>query len=451
MANTAAEGKCIARVDDKVIFIPFAAPGDVADIQTTFEKKSYYEAKITNLITPSSLRVTPFCQHFGVCGGCKWQHLNYESQLEMKQQQVKDALERIGKVEVEKHLPVAGSDKQQFYRNKLEFTFSNKAWEEIFDKDSPKGIDALGFHVPGRFDKVMPIETCWLMPEPANSIRLAINDFARSRNWDYFDIRGQQGFLRNVMMRCSNLGDWLIVLIVFHEDREKIDLLFNHLQDSFKEITSLCYVVNEKKNDSWNDLEVQTWSGKGYMEEKMEDLTFKIRPQSFFQTNSEQALRLYEITRDFAGLTGNELVYDLYTGTGTIAQFVAKKARKVVGIEYVESAIKDAKENASRNGLSHTHFFAGDMKDVLNDEFVNTHGAPDVIITDPPRDGMHADVVAKIIELKPKRVVYVSCNPATQARDLAMMKEHYRVSAVQPVDMFPHTHHVESVALLELI
>lgn len=447
--NAAAEGKAIARHDGKVIFIPFAAPGDTADVLVQKQKKSFAEGKIQKLIEASPLRVTPQCTHFGICGGCKWQHVNYSAQLSFKETQAKDDMQRIAKVEVGEYLPIHGSEDIFNYRNKLEFTFSNKAWEEHFDKNNPGRIPALGFHIPGMFDKVLDLKACHLAPDYANTIKDTVKNYAIENQISFFDIRQQEGFLRNLMLRCNSEGKWMLVLVVGQDHVKTVTKMFDALIPVLKDVEEWCYVINTKKNDTWSDLNVQTYQGNGYLSEKMEDLIFKIRPQSFFQTNAKQALDLYKITRDFAQLEGNEIVYDLYTGTGTIALFVAKKALKVVGIEYVEAAIIDAKENAILNQIDNTHFYAGDMKVVLNNELIALHGKPDVVITDPPRDGMHPGVVEKILELEPKRIVYVSCNTSTQARDIALLNEKYKVVKIQTVDMFPHTHHVESVALLE--
>lgn len=448
--TAAAEGKSIARHDGKVIFIPFSAPGDVADVMVQKQKKSYAEGRIQKLHTASPIRTEALCSHFGICGGCKWQHVDYAAQLGFKETQVKDDMQRIAKVEVGQYLPILGSKEVFHYRNKLEFTFSNKAWEEHFDKSNPGRIPALGFHIPGMFDKVLDLNACYLAPEYANKIKDTFKQYAIENDLSFFDIRQQDGFLRNLMMRCNSEGKWMVVLVVGEEKPKLVTSMFDKLIPILTEIEEWCYVINTKKNDTWSDLNVQTHKGNGYLSEKMEDLTFKIRPQSFFQTNAKQALELYKITREFASLSGTENVYDLYTGTGSIAQFVAKKAKQVIGIEYVEAAIVDAKENAILNKIENTHFYAGDMKLVLNDELISRHGKPDVVITDPPRDGMHPGVVEKLNELAPKRIVYVSCNTATQARDIALLSEKYNVLKIQTVDMFPHTHHVESVALLEL-
>ena len=448
--TAAAEGKSIARHDGKVIFIPFSAPGDVADVMVQKQKKSYAEGKIQKLHIASTLRVEPTCSHFGICGGCKWQHVDYSAQLGFKETQAKDDMQRIAKVEVGQYLPILGSKDVFHYRNKLEFTFSNKAWEEHFDKTNPGRIPALGFHIPGMFDKVLDLNACYLAPEYANKIKDTFKQYAIENELSFFDIRQQDGFLRNLMMRCNSDGKWMVVLIVGEDKPKLITTMFDYLIPVLSEVEEWCYVINTKKNDTWSDLNVQTHKGNGFLSEKMEDLTFKIRPQSFFQTNAKQALELYRITREFASLSGTENVYDLYTGTGTIAQFVAKNAKQVIGIEYVEAAIIDAKENAILNHIENTHFYAGDMKLVLNDDLISKHGKPDVVITDPPRDGMHPGVVEKLLELEPKRIVYVSCNTATQARDIAILSEKFNVLKIQTVDMFPHTHHVESVALLDL-
>ncbi len=448
--TAAAEGKSIARHDGKVIFIPFSAPGDVADVMVQKQKKSYAEGKIQKLHVASNLRTEPICSHFGICGGCKWQHVSYSAQLGFKETQAKDDMQRIAKVEVGEYLPILGSKDVFHYRNKLEFTFSNKAWEEHFDKANPGRIPALGFHIPGMFDKVLDLNACYLAPEYANKIKDTFKQYAIENDLSFFDIRQQDGFLRNLMMRCNSDGKWMVVLVVGEDKPNLVTTMFDKLIPLLSEIEEWCYVINTKKNDTWSDLNVQTHKGNGYLSEKMEDLIFKIRPQSFFQTNAKQALELYKITREFASLSGTENVYDLYTGTGTIAQFVAKKAKQVIGIEYVEAAIVDAKENAILNKIDNTAFYAGDMRLVLNDDLIAKHGKPDVVITDPPRDGMHPGVVEKLLELEPKRIVYVSCNTATQARDIAILSEKFNVIKIQTVDMFPHTHHVESVALLEL-
>ncbi len=451
ITGVAAEGKALARVDDMVVFVPFVAPGDVVDLQLTRKKHNYAEARVVNFHQYSPLRVAPFCEHFGVCGGCKWQHVSYDYQLQFKRQQVEDNLTRIGKIPLPEVLPAKGSAKQQFYRNKLEFSFSNKSWLTHEQMQSVQEFDcrnALGFHIPGMFDKVLDIKKCWLQDDISNRIRLTIRQYAIDHNYSFFDLREQTGLMRNIIVRTSSTGEIMLIVVFFEPDTERIQALMQHLADTFPEITSLLYIVNQKHNDTITDQEVHTFKGRDYIWESMEGLRFKIGPKSFYQTNSEQAYELYKVAREFAGLTGDELVYDLYTGTGTIANFVARQARKVVGIEYVPEAIEDAKENARINGLENTMFYAGDMKDILTEEFIAEHGRPEVIITDPPRAGMHDDVINTILFAAPQRIVYVSCNPATQARDLSLLDAKYRVERIQPVDMFPHTHHVENVVLL---
>ncbi len=456
ITDYAAEGKAIARVNDLVIFVPFAVPGDVADLQVRRKKHSYCEAEIIRIVKPSDIRVKPQCAHFGLCGGCKWQSVPYAEQLKMKQRQVHDQLTRIGKVELPDILPILGSEKTFGYRNKLEFGCSDKRWltkEEVAAGTVYTQMNAIGFHITGAFDKILPIEKCWLMDDLHNRIRNAIRDYAYATGMTFFNQRSKHGLLRDIVMRNSDTGEWM-VLVQFHYDEDgdeqRAKALMKHIADSFPEISSLLYVDNQKFNDTFNDLDIQVFKGNGYIYEMMDGLKFKVGPKSFYQTNTDQALRLYSVARDFAGLTGRELVYDLYTGTGTIANFVARKARKVVGIEYVPEAIEDAKVNSAINDIDNTEFFAGDMKDILTENFVAEHGKPDLIITDPPRAGMHADVINVIINTHAQRIVYVSCNPATQARDLAILAPHYKVEAVQPVDMFPHTPHVENVVLLEL-
>jgi len=448
----AAEGKAIAKIEDKVLFVTNVIPGDVVDVQVTKKRKNFMEGHPVFFHEHSPLKQDAFCEHFGVCGGCKWQNLPYEEQLKFKQQEVVDNLERIGKVELSNVCDIFPSEKTEFYRNKLEYTFSNKRYltnEEIASAEEIERTPAVGFHVPKLFDKVVDINKCHLQPEPSNAVRLAIKEFAFANDLSFFDIRNQNGFLRTLVIRTSSTGENMIIVVFYHEDVEKREALLNHLADKFPEITSLMYIINEKANDSITDQDVILFKGKDHIFEQMEDLKFKIGPKSFYQTNSEQAYNLYCKTRDFAELTGNEVVYDLYTGTGTIANFVAKQAKKVIGIEYVPEAIEDAKENSKINGIDNTEFFAGDMKNVLTREFIELHGEPDTIIVDPPRAGMHADVVETILHAAPKRIVYVSCNSATQARDLALMDEAYKVTKVQAVDMFPHTHHVENIVQLE--
>ena len=453
----AAEGKCVAHVNDMVVFVPFVVPGDVVDLQVRKKRHGYCEATVVRMIQPSPIRVAPKCEHFGICGGCKWQNLPYKEQLTAKQQQVIDQLTRIGKVELPEILPILGSEKTEEYRNKLEFACSNKRWYTKEELEAlPEGVGlaqgAIGFHITGAFDKIYPIEKCVLMDDYCNKVRNAIYNYALEHNLTFFDIREQHGLLRDIMMRNSNTGEWL-VLVQFHYDEEGDEEramgLMQFIADEFQEITSLLYVDNQKGNDTFNDLELTVFKGNDHIFELMEDLRFKVGAKSFYQTNTDQAYHLYSVARNFANLTGNELVYDLYTGTGTIANFVAKKAKKVIGIEYVPEAIEDAKVNSEINNIANTLFYAGDMKDILTEEFIKQHGRPDVIITDPPRAGMHADVVNVILGTHPQRIVYVSCNPATQARDLALLDKDYRVVAVQPVDMFPHTPHVENVVLLE--
>ena len=453
----AAEGKCIAHVDDKVVFVPFVVPGDVVDLQVRRKKRTYCEAKVVRFISRSTVREEPMCAHFGICGGCKWQNLPYAEQLKAKQQQVYDQLSRIGKVELPEFRPIMGSVHTKEYRNKLEFGCASKRWytaEELqaLPEDAGLSEGAIGFHITGAFDKVYPIEKCWLMDDLCNQIRNDIRDYALGTGMKFYDIRTQHGLLRDIMVRNSNTGEWM-VLIQFHYDEEEDDArakaLMQHVADRFPQITSLFYVDNQKGNDTFNDLDLIVFKGNDHIFETMEDLKFKVGPKSFYQTNTEQAYHLYSVAHAFAALTGNELVYDLYTGTGTIANFIARNARKVIGIEYVPEAIEDAKVNAEINKIDNTLFYAGDMKDILTEDFICRHGHPDVIITDPPRAGMHQDVISVILGARPKRIVYVSCNPATQARDLALLDADYRVAAVQPVDMFPHTPHVENVVLLE--
>lgn len=455
ITGVAAEGKALARVNDLVVFVPFVVPGDVVDLQLRRKKHSYAEAEAVKFHNYSQERTEPFCKHYGVCGGCKWQCLAYEHQLKYKQQQVVDALTRIGKVELPEVMPILGSENTRAYRNKLEFTFSNKrwlTWQEVAEQVTYDNMDALGFHIPGAFDKVLDIEECGLMCDLNNRLRNGIRDFAHREGVPFFDLRSQTGVLRNIMIRTSTTGEVMLLLqakVVADEDMRSLEKVLGYIAEAFPEVTSLLYVINNKCNDTFGDLEVHTFKGTDVIYEQMEGLRFKVGPKSFYQTNSAQAYNLYKVARDFAALTGNEVVYDLYTGTGTIANFVASKAKKVVGIEYVEDAIIDARVNAELNGFDNLTFFAGDMKDILTKEFIETHGRPDVIITDPPRAGMHNDVIDTILFAAPQRIVYVSCNPATQARDLSLLDAQYKVMAVQPVDMFPHTHHVENVVLLE--
>lgn len=451
ISAVAAEGKSIAKIDDMVIFVPFGAPGDIVNIKLDKKKKNYGEGHITKIIQPSPIRVAPLCSHFGICGGCKWQHLPYDYQLECKQQQVADALQRIAKVEIPEINPILGSAETMHYRNKLEFTFSNKCWLTFEQMNSDETFDdrrALGFHIPGAFDKVLNIEKCYLQAEISNKIRLFIRSFAISHNYVFYDIRQQCGFMRNIIIRTASTGEVMLIVVFGEDDNEKICALLEAVKNEFAEITSLMYVVNRKVNDTIADQDVLLYSGRDYIIEQMGDLKFRVGPKSFYQTNSRQAHELYKVAHRMAALTGQELVYDLYTGTGTIANFVAHDARRVIGIEYVDDAIVDAKLNSEMNGIENTLFYAGDMKDVLTKEFVAEHGVPDVMIIDPPRAGMHQDVVDVILDAEPARIVYVSCNPATQARDIALLDVKYRVVEIQPVDMFPHTQHVENVVAL---
>ena len=456
IADVAAEGKAIARVDDLVVFVPYVVPGDVVDLQIKRKKHHYAEAEAVHFHAYSPVRAVPFCRHYGVCGGCKWQVLPYEEQLKYKQKQVTDNLTRIGKIALPEISPIIGSAKTTHYRNKLEFTFSNKRWltpEEVAQDVVYDQMNAVGFHIPNAFDKVLAIDECWLQDDISNRIRNAIRDYAYAHGYTFNNIRTHEGMLRNLIIRTSTTGELMVILVCRIEHDGQMELfkaLLQYVADTFPEITSLLYVINNKVNDTITDLDVQTFRGKDHIYEEMEGLHFKIGPKSFYQTNSEQAYTLYKVARDFAGLTGNELVYDLYTGTGTIANFVSRRARQVIGIEYVPEAIEDARVNSQINGIDNTLFFAGDMKDILTQDFIVHYGHPDVIITDPPRAGMHPDVVNVILAARPKRIVYVSCNPATQARDLQLLDTAYTVKAVQPVDMFPHTHHVENVVLLEL-
>lgn len=453
ITGVAAEGNAIARVDDFVIFVSYGAPGDVADVKIDRKKRSYAEGHIERIIHPSDLRCEPRCTHFGTCGGCRWQHLPYEFQLESKQRQVTDTLERIAKVDLPPISPILGSKNIWEYRNKMEYTFSNKrwlSWEQMRSGEIVSDRCGAGFHIPGAFDKVLDIEQCHLQDNIGNRIRIFIKKYGIENELPFYDLRNQQGFLRTLMIRTLHTGEIMVVLSVGEDNPEAIKNLLDAVRKEFPQITSLMYVVNTKANDTIGDLEIKLHSGREYVEEEMEGLRFRIGPKSFYQTNSVQAYELYKTVREFAALTGNELVYDLYTGTGTIANFVARGARRVIGIEYVADAIEDAKINSAVNGINNTLFFAGDMKDVLTDAFIEEHGRPEVMIVDPPRAGMHQDVVDVILNAAPQRIVYVSCNPATQARDIALLDAKYAVTAVQPVDMFPHTHHVENVTLLEL-
>ena len=452
VTGVAAEGKAIARVDGMTVFVPYAVPGDVADIQITKKKSNYAEGKVTRFESFSENRADPFCEHFGTCGGCKWQILPYGEQLKYKQKQVEDNLTRIGKVELPEISPILGAPETTFYRNKLEFTFSDKRWlteKEISSGSEPRQMDALGFHIPGMFDKVLDINKCWLQDDLSNQIRNAARDFCLKNKFSFFDLRNQSGLMRTLILRNTSVGEWMVIVVFYEDDAEKREMLLNFLAGKFPQITSLLYIINRKANDTITDQEVICWKGREYIVEEMEGLQFKIGPKSFYQTNSRQAYSLYKVAREFAGLSGSERVYDLYTGTGTIANFVARNAGKVIGIEFVEEAIEDARKNSRNNNIENTSFFAGDMRKILTVDFIREHGRPDVIITDPPRAGMHDDVIGAILFAEPQRVVYVSCNPATQARDLNLLDSKYRVARVQPVDMFPQTHHVENVVLLE--
>ncbi len=451
ISDVAAEGNALARVDDFVVFIPFGAPGDVVDIKVDKKKKNYAEAHIINLKSPSPVRVTPRCEHFTICGGCRWQHLPYEIQLKCKQKNVEDALTRIAKIELPEISPILGSESIWEYRNKMEYTFSNKMWLTFEELNSGREFPdrrAAGFHISGAFDKVLDIKKCHLQENVGNRLRLFVKEFGKEKGLSFYDLREQKGFLRTLIIRITSTGEIMAVMVVGEEDAESINLLMTAIAENFPEITSLMYVVNTKVNDTISDQEIVLFKGRDWIEEKMEDLKFKIGPKSFYQTNSRQAYHLYSVAREFADLNGDELVYDLYTGTGTIACFVANSCKKVIGIEYVKEAIDDAKVNAAANGLDNTEFYAGDMKDVLTSDFIESHGRPDVMIIDPPRAGMHEDVVNVILSAAPERIVYVSCNPSTQARDLALLDGMYKVVAVQPVDMFPHTQHVENVVKL---
>ncbi|MDR1584687.1 MAG: 23S rRNA (uracil(1939)-C(5))-methyltransferase RlmD [Prevotellaceae bacterium] len=452
ITGLAAEGKAIAKVNDVVVFAPFVVPGDVVDLQVTRKKSHFMEARAIRIKKLSDKRNEVVCRHFGVCGGCKWQMLPYAEQIRYKQQQVEDNLTRIAKVEIPEISPIIGSGKTEFYRNKLEFTFSNKRWrthEEMALQKDFDTVNALGFHIPGMFDMVLDIEMCWLQDDISNRIRNEIRRYAVENNLEFFDLKRQEGFLRTMIIRTASTGELMLILSFFREDENERIKLLQHVSECFPQITSLLYCINSKANDTITDQEIHLFRGNKCIYEEMEGLRFKIGPKSFYQTNSEQAYELYKIVRNFAQLKGNELVYDLYTGTGTIANFVAGQVGQVVGIEYVPEAIEDAKENSRCNGITNTLFYAGDIKDILTEEFIRRHGNPNVIITDPPRAGMHQDVIDAILLANPGRIVYVSCNPATQSRDIALLDARYKLTAIQPVDMFPHTHHVENVVLME--
>lgn len=451
IVDISSEGKAVAKADGMVIFVDGAVPGDVADVMITRKKNNYAEGHVTAIKKESEHRVNPLCEHFGHCGGCKWQNMSYETQLTFKQKTVADALTRIGHLDISTLKPILGNKENYFYRNKLEFSFSDKKWltnDEIKSGENVDNRNGLGFHIPRMFDKILDIKNCYLQPEPSNSIRNEIRDFAFKHKLSFFNVRDKHGLLRTLMIRTSSNGELMVVIQFFENQPENIQLLLNHLKENYTQITSLQYAINPKGNDTLQDLDLITFYGRDHIFEEMEGLKFKISARSFYQTNSAQAYELYKITRDLCGLTGNEVVYDLYTGTGTIANFVAKQARKVIGVEYVEDAVVDARENSRINRIDNTTFYSGDMKDVLNHEFIDKHEQPDVVITDPPRAGMHEDVVRVLLKAAPKKIVYVSCNPATQARDLAMMTDQYRIADIKPVDMFPQTAHVENVVLL---
>lgn len=451
--DAGAKGKTVAKAPDgRVIFLNNAVPGDVVDVQTLKKRTAYYEGTAIAFHKLSTMRTAPACEHFGTCGGCKWQHMDYSHQLGFKQNEVVNNLKRLGKIELPTITPISGSAEQYFYRNKMEFSFSDSKWltlDQIKSDEQIKERDALGFHIPGMWDKILDLNKCHLQRDPSNAIRNEVKRFAVANNLPFFNTRNQEGLLRTLMIRTTSTGELMVLIQFFKENKAQRELLLTHLENQFPEITSLLYVINGKGNDTIYDQDVICFAGRDHIFEEMGGLKFKINAKSFYQTNSEQAYELYKITRDFAGLTGDELVFDLYTGTGTIAQFVAKKAKKVIGVESVPDAITAAKENAQLNGIENVEFYVGDMKNVFNDDFIRNHGQPDVIITDPPRDGMHKDVVAQLLKIMPDKIVYVSCNSATQARDLGLMNEAYKVTQIQPVDMFPQTHHVENVVLLE--
>ncbi|MEB2776323.1 23S rRNA (uracil(1939)-C(5))-methyltransferase RlmD [Algoriphagus sp. D3-2-R+10] len=448
----ASEGKCLGHHEEKVVFVTGVAPGDVVDVRITKGKSSFMEGEPVNFHEYSKERIDPFCPHFGTCGGCKWQHINYDLQKTYKRQQVVDQFQRIAKVEMPEVMPTIGSEKTRYYRNKLDFTFSNKKWLTLEQIRSGEDFDrnALGFHIPKMFDKIIDVDHCYLQGSISNDVRNELRAFALANQLSFYDIRNQVGLLRNLIIRTTSTDQSMVIVQFGENDPEAIQKVMGHLNEKFPDITSLLYVINTKGNETFHDLELVTFAGKAYIEEEMEGLKFRIGPKSFYQTNSEQAYELYKVARDFADLQGNEVVYDLYTGTGTIANFVAKQAKQVIGIEYVAAAIEDAKLNSEINGLDNTLFYAGDMKDMLNEEFIANHAAPDLIITDPPRAGMDEKVVQMLLRLNAPKIVYVSCNPATQARDVALLSEKYKVDKVQPVDMFPQTYHVENVVLLTL-
>ncbi len=448
--DAGSEGKAVARVDNMVVFVPFVVPGDVVDIQVTRKKKTFFEGKATHFHHYSDLRIQPRCEHFGLCGGCKWQHLAYADQLRFKQKQVTDNFERIGRFDMPEVQPIMGSEEQYFYRNKLEFTFSNRKWliPEEFTGTPDQNMNGLGFHLPNMFDRIIDISNCYLQPEPSNSIRTAIRAYSLERGFSFYDVRQHEGFMRNLIIRTASTGEVMVIVVVAEDRPNDLKDLLDMLVKEFPQINSLFYVLNTKHNDIINDLELKLYNGQPFITEEMEDLKFRVGPLSFYQTNSQQAYRLYKVARDFAQLTGSEVLYDLYCGTGTITNFVARQAKKVTGIEYIPSAIEDARENSQLNNIENTVFYTGDIAKTLNEEFFEQNGRPDVVITDPPRAGMHPKVVEQLLAAAPQRIVYISCNPATQARDIALMADKYRVERIQPVDMFPQTHHVENVCLL---
>ncbi|WP_395810527.1 23S rRNA (uracil(1939)-C(5))-methyltransferase RlmD [Daejeonella sp.] len=450
--DIAEEGKGVGKSDDLVIFIDKAVPGDVVDVELLRRKKKFYEGRIQNIVKPSDHRTEPFCEHFGVCGGCKWQHLKYDAQLLFKQKSVVDALQRLAKVDTSGIEPILGSKETSYYRNKLEYTFSDKRWLTDGDmrSDQEMEMNALGYHIPGRFDKILDIEHCYLQADPSNNIRNKVREYALANKISFYNLKNHEGSLRNLIIRTSSTGELMVIVVFAYVEEEQIKGMMEFISNEFKNLKSLLYIINQKKNDTIFDQDIHVFEGTDHIFENMNGLKFKIGPKSFYQTNSEQAFELYKITKDFAGFKGDELVYDLYTGAGTIANFIAGSVKSVVGIEYVPTAIEDAKINSEINAIENTSFFAGDMKDILNAEFIQTHGKPDVVITDPPRAGMHADVVKRLLEMEAEKIVYVSCNAATQARDIALMKDKYEVSRIRPVDMFPHTQHVENVVLLTL-
>lgn len=449
--DIAEEGKGVGKVDDLVLFVDKAIPGDVVDVELLRKKKNFVEARVSQLKQASPYRVAPFCEHFGVCGGCKWQHMDYSAQLTFKQKGVDNALTRLGRIDTSSMEPILLAPHTQYYRNKLEYTFSNKRWlTDLDDEQASLQMNALGFHVPSRFDKILDIEHCYLQQSPSNEIRNRLRDFALANGISFYDLRQHEGALRNLIIRTASTGELMVIVVFAYADQEEVEKTMAFLGHEFPAITSLLYILNQKKNDTIFDQDIHVYAGRDHIVEEMEGLRFKVGAKSFYQTNSAQAYELYKITRDFAGFQGDERVYDLYTGAGTIANFVARHVREVIGVEYVPSAIEDAKINSAVNGIDNTKFFAGDMKDVLTPQFVAEHGKPDVVITDPPRAGMHADVVYRLLEMESPKIVYVSCNAATQARDLALLSEKYTVQRIRPVDMFPHTQHVENVVLLVL-